>query len=106
MPAPPVGARSPRLHRGGLVTPNEANRQRLVETRVRFKRLSRDEIESLPGVRRMARKGGRIRAQGIAGAFIARSSAPTAVVGLPLDEVTTLLAGEGYPIRSGWLNAV
>jgi septum formation protein len=28
------------------------------------------------------------------------------VVGLPLYETTTLLAGEGYPIRLGWLNAV
>jgi septum formation protein len=30
----------------------------------------------------------------------------TNVVGLPLYEVTTLLSGEGYPIRVGWLNAV
>jgi endogenous inhibitor of DNA gyrase (YacG/DUF329 family) len=27
-------------------------------------------------------------------------------VGLPLYEVTTLLAGEGYPIRFGWISAV
>ena len=30
----------------------------------------------------------------------------TNVVGLPLYEVTTLLSGEGYPIRAGWLNVV
>jgi septum formation protein len=30
----------------------------------------------------------------------------TNVVGLPLYETTTLLAGEGYPIRFGWLNAL
>jgi septum formation protein len=28
------------------------------------------------------------------------------VVGLPLYEAVTLLSGEGYPIRFGWLNAV
>jgi septum formation protein len=27
-------------------------------------------------------------------------------VGLPLYEVITLLGGEGYPTRFGWLNAV
>jgi septum formation protein len=27
-------------------------------------------------------------------------------VGLPLYEVTTLLLGEGYPIRFGWISAV
>ena len=28
------------------------------------------------------------------------------IVGLPLYETTTLLAGEGYPIRVGWINVV
>jgi septum formation protein len=28
----------------------------------------------------------------------------TNVVGLPLYETTTLLGGEGFPIRFGWLN--
>jgi septum formation protein len=27
------------------------------------------------------------------------------IVGLPLYETTTLLAGEGFPIRQGWINA-
>ena len=30
----------------------------------------------------------------------------TNVVGLPLYEVITLLGGESYPTRFGWLNAV
>jgi septum formation protein len=29
----------------------------------------------------------------------------TNVVGLPLYESTTLLGGEGFPIRFGWLSA-
>ena len=28
------------------------------------------------------------------------------LVGLPLYEAVSLLSGEGYPIRFGWLNAV
>jgi len=28
------------------------------------------------------------------------------VVGLPLYETVTLLAGEGFPIHFGWINAV
>ena len=30
----------------------------------------------------------------------------TNIVGLPLYETTNLLAGEGFPVRFGWLNAV
>ena len=44
-----------------LVTPKESFRQRLVETRVRFKRLSEEDIEVLPRLRRMARQGRRLR---------------------------------------------
>jgi septum formation protein len=28
------------------------------------------------------------------------------VVGLPLYETVTLLAGEGFPVQLGWLNTV
>ena len=52
-------------------------------------------------------KAGGYAAQGIAGSFIVKiSGSYSNVVGLPLYEVTTLLSGEGYPIRLGWLNPV
>ncbi len=40
--------------------PRGSIRQRLVETRVRFKRLSREDMESLSRLRRMARQGRRL----------------------------------------------
>ena len=51
------------------------------------------------------RQAGGYAAQGIAGSFIVKIvGSYSNVVGLPLYEVTTLLSGEGYPIRLGWLN--
>ena len=103
-----LSGRNHRVHTGVcLVTPNEAFRQRLVETRVRFKRLSEEDIEAYLASGEWRGKAGGYAAQGIAGSFIVKVvGSYSNVVGLPLYEVTTLLAGEGYPIRFGWLNAV
>jgi septum formation protein len=90
-----------------LVTPREAFRQRLVETRVRFKRLSSEDIESYLASGEWRGKAGGYAAQGIAGTFIVKLvGSYSNVVGLPLYETMALLGGEGYPIRFGWLNAV
>ena len=102
---------SGRNHRGYtsicLVTPKESFRQRLVETRVRFKRLSEEDIESYLASGEWRGKAGGYAAQGIAGTFIVKLvGSYSNVVGLPLYETMTLLGGEGYPIRFGWLNAV
>src|ERR1700752_820694 len=103
-----LSGRNHRVHTAVcLVTPNEAYRQRLVETRVRFKRLSEEDIEAYLASGEWRGKAGGYAAQGIAGSFIVKIvGSYTNVVGLPLYEVTTLLSGEGYPIRVGWLNAV
>ena len=102
-----LSGRNHRVHTGVcLVTPNEAFRQRLVETRVRFKRLSEEDIEAYLASGEWRGKAGGYAAQGIAGSFIVKVvGSYSNVVGLPLYEVTTLRAGEGYPIRFGWLNA-
>jgi septum formation protein len=90
-----------------LVTPRESFRQRLVETRVRFKRLSAEDIESYLASGEWRGKAGGYAAQGIAGTFIVKMvGSYSNVVGLPLYETMSLLGGEGYPIRFGWLNAV
>ncbi|MBS0248054.1 MAG: Maf-like protein [Proteobacteria bacterium] len=90
-----------------LVTPRESFRQRLVETRVRFKRLSSEDIESYLACGEWRGKAGGYAAQGIAGTFIVKLvGSYSNVVGLPLYETMALLGGEGYPIRFGWLNAV
>ncbi|HEY7663765.1 MAG TPA: Maf-like protein [Xanthobacteraceae bacterium] len=102
-----LSGRNHRVHTAiCLVTPKEAFRQRLVETRVRFKRLSHEDIEGYLTCGEWRGKAGGYAAQGIAGSFIVKIvGSYTNVVGLPLYEVITLLAGEGYPIRAGWLDA-
>jgi septum formation protein len=90
-----------------IVTPREAFRQRLIETRVRFKRLSSEDIEGYLASGEWRGKAGGYAVQGIAGTFVVKIvGSYTNVVGLPLYETMTLLGGEGYPIRFGWLNAV
>ena len=103
-----LSGRNHRVHTAiCLVTPKEGYRQRLVETRVRFKRLSNDDIETYLAAGEWRGKAGGYAAQGIAGSFIVKIvGSYSNVVGLPLYEVTTLLSGEGFPIRFGWLNAV
>jgi septum formation protein len=103
-----LSGRNHRVHTAVcLVTPNEAFRQRLVETRVRFKRLSDEDIEAYLASGEWRGKAGGYAVQGIAGSFVVKIvGSYTNVVGLPLYETTTLLAGEGYPIRFGWLNAL
>ena len=103
-----LSGRSHRVHTGVcLVTPKESFRQRLIETRVRFKRLTDDDIEAYLASGEWRGKAGGYAAQGIAGSFIVKIvGSYTNVVGLPLYETATLLSGEGFPIHFGWLNAV
>src|SRR6266571_1632675 len=89
-----------------LVTPKESFRQRLIETRVRFKRLSEDDIQAYIGSGEWRGKAGGYAVQGIAGSFVVKMvGSYTNIVGLPLYETISLLGGEGFPIRFGWLNA-
>ncbi|MBN8983562.1 MAG: Maf-like protein [Rhizobiales bacterium] len=89
-----------------LVTPNEAFRQRLVETRVRFKRLTEDDLRGYIASDEWRGKAGGYAIQGVAGSFTVKMvGSYTNVVGLPLYETVTLLGGEKFPIRDGWLNA-
>ncbi len=102
-----LSGRNHRVHTAVcLVTPNGAFRQRLVETKVRFKRLNDEDIEAYLASGEWRGKAGAYAAQGIAGSFIVKLvGSYSNVVGLPLYETTSLLLGEGYPIRFGWLNA-
>jgi len=90
-----------------LVTPKEGFRQRLIETRVRFKRLSAEDIEAYLASGEWRGKAGGYAVQGLAGTFIVKLvGSYTNVVGLPLYETMSLLQGEGFPVHFGWLNAV
>ncbi|HTH35169.1 MAG TPA: Maf-like protein [Xanthobacteraceae bacterium] len=103
-----LSGRNHRVHTSVcLVTPKEHFRQRHVETRVRFKRLSEQDIEAYLASGEWRGKAGGYAAQGIAGSFLVKLvGSYSNVVGLPLYEAMTMLAGEGYPIHFGWLNAV
>ncbi len=102
-----LSGRNHRVHSAVcLVTPKGSFRQRLVETRVRFKRLSEEDIEAYLDSGEWRGKAGGYAAQGIAGSFIVKLvGSYSSVVGLPLYETMALLSGEGYPIRAGWLSA-
>ena len=102
-----LSGRSHRVYTGVcLATPKQAFRQRVVETRVRFKRLSRDDIEAYLASGEWRGKAGGYAVQGLAGTFVVKLvGSYTNVVGLPLYETMALLAGERYPIHFGWRNA-
>jgi septum formation protein len=88
-----------------MITPGGATRRRLVETRIRFKRLSNREIESYLASAEWRDKAGGYAIQGIAGSFVVRLvGSYSAVVGLPLYETVGLLSCEGYPVHFNWLN--
>jgi septum formation protein len=101
-----LSGRNHRVHTSVcLVTPNGSFRQRMVETRVRFKRLSAEDIEAYLASGEWRGKAGGYAIQGLAGAFVVKLvGSYTNVVGLPLYETLALLSGEGFPIHFGWLN--
>ena len=103
-----LSGRSHRVYSGiCLITPGGKLRQRLVESRVRFKRLPREEIDAYVASGEWRGKAGGYAIQGLAGTFVVKMvGSYTNVVGLPLYEVMSLLGGEGYPVHFGWLNAV
>jgi septum formation protein len=86
-----------------LLTASGAMRRRLVETRLRFKRLSQSEVEAYLMSGEWRGKAGGYAIQGLAGAFVERLvGSYSNVVGLPLAETAALLAGEGYHVHRRW----
>lgn len=87
-----------------MITPAGKLRHRLVESRIRFKRLSDEDREYYVGSGEWRGKAGGYAIQGIAGSFVTRLiGSYSNVVGLPLAETTALLIGEGYPVRRQWI---
>ncbi len=101
-----LSGRSHRVFTGlTLVNPNGAMRNKLVETRVRFKRLSQEEMEAYLASGEWRGKAGGYAIQGLAGSFIVKlTGSYTNVVGLPLYETVSLLVGEGFPVHHKWFN--
>jgi septum formation protein len=89
-----------------LVTPGGKVRQKLVETRVRLKRLSSLELESYLASGEWRGKAGGYAIQGLAGTFVVKLvGSYSNVVGLPLYETASLLTGEGFNVHFSWLSA-
>ena len=103
-----LSGRSHRVYTGVcLITPAGKLRQRLVETRVRFKRLSREELESYLASGEWRGKAGGYAVQGFAGTFVVKLvGSYTNVVGLPLYETVGLLTADGYKVHFNWLSGV
>ena len=101
-----LSGRAHRIHTAVcLITPKGRARHKLVETRLRLKRLSAAEIEAYLGSGEWRGKAGGYAIQGLAGAFAQKlCGSYSAIVGLPLYETMSLLAGEGFPAHVTWLN--
>ncbi len=99
-----LSGRGHRVYTGlALIAPGGAARRRLIETRLRFKRLSRGEIEAYLASGEWRGKAGGYAIQGLAGAFVERLvGSYSNVVGLPLAETAALLGGEGYHVYRNW----
>ena len=77
----------------------------IVEARLRFKRLSNEDLEPYLASGEWRGKAGGYAVRGIAGSFVIKlAGSYTGVVGLPFYETVNLLGGEGFPIRFGWMN--
>lgn len=86
-----------------LVLPNGRSRQILVESRVRFERLSREQMNHYLASGEWRGKAGGYAIQGLAGSFIVKLvGSYTNIVGLPLQETASLLNGGGYPVYTRW----
>jgi len=99
-----LSGRSHRVYTGVcLFTPAGKLRHKLVETRVRFKRISREELESYIASGEWRGKAGGYAIQGLAGAFVVKLvGSYTNVVGLPLHETVSLLAADGLKAYLNW----
>jgi len=81
-----------------LVMPSGGTLQRTVETAVIFKVLGRSEVDTYLESGEWHGKAGGYAIQGLAAAFVrAVHGSYTNVVGLPVFEVVSMLAGAGYP---------
>ncbi|MEM9431601.1 MAG: Maf family protein [Pseudomonadota bacterium] len=82
------------------VAANGSVRSRAVETAVRLKRLSAEEIAGYIASGEWQGKAGGYAIQGLGGAFVPWiSGSYSSVVGLPLTETCGLLSAAGYPLR-------
>ncbi|WP_421693200.1 Maf family nucleotide pyrophosphatase [Aestuariivirga sp.] len=89
-----------------LIAPGNKVSSRCVETKVRFKRLSREDVDSYIASNEWRGKAGGYAIQGRAEAFVRLlTGSYSGVMGLPLYETVHLLEGAGYPVFHSWMTA-
>ncbi len=100
-----LSGRAHRVYTGlTLITAKGVLRHKLVETRVRFKKLSSEEFDSYLASGEWRGKAGGYAIQGIAGSFVVKLvGSYSNVVGLPLFETSNMLQGNGYPVHYRWI---
>ncbi len=88
-----------------LIAPGGKVRTRISETKVRFKRFSREDVEAYLASNEWRGKAGGYAIQGRAEAFVRMlQGSHSGVVGLPLYETMQLLEGAGYPVIHTLMN--
>jgi septum formation protein len=88
-----------------LIAPGGRARTRISETKVRFKRFSREDVETYIASNEWRGKAGGYAIQGRAEAFVRMlQGSHSGVVGLPLYETMQLLEGAGYPVIHTLMN--
>lgn len=101
-----LSGRAHKVHTGlCLITPKGKARLAVVETKVRFKRITRDELEAYLASGDWRGKAGGYAIQGLAGTFVVKLiGSYSNVVGLPLYDTVKLLTDEGYNVHFNWLS--
>ena len=86
-----------------LVAPGGREKSKVVDTKVRFKRLSRADIDAYLLSDEWRGKAGGYAIQGKAAAFVRfLSGSYSCVVGLPVHETLQMLQSAGYPVYAHW----
>jgi septum formation protein len=86
-----------------VVDPKGNATSRCCETKVRFKRLSREDVKTYLDSEEWRGKAGGYAIQGRAESFIRYiSGSYSGVMGLPMYETVHLLTGAGFPVQARW----
>ncbi len=87
-----------------LIAPDGTKTTRCTETKVRFKRFSREDLETYLKSEEWRGKAGGYAIQGRAEAFVRYiSGSYSGVVGLPLHETVQMLQGAKFPVYHNWM---
>jgi septum formation protein len=88
-----------------VIAPGGKSTTRCCETKVRFKRLSRLDMDTYIASEEWRGKAGGYAIQGRAAAFVRYlAGSHSGVIGLPLYETLHLLEGAGFPMHKIWQN--